>query len=531
MAGPLVLDGPPAAPPEEPTPPPGSRRAARLAAAAASGPVLMLAFPPYAIWPAAPVAVALLALATRGVRARQGAALGAVAGATFFVPLLHWTGIYVGPVPWLVLALVQTLYFVPMGAAYALAGRLRPLPWALVTACVWVLQEAVRGRWPYGGFPWGRLGFAMADAPLAHLAGVGGVPLVSLGAALVGTLAAAACLAVALRTVAVTAGLAVAMLLAPLALPFAQPGSGPGPDRTLRVAVVQGNVPRAGLDFNAQRSAVLRNHAARTHELAAKVEAGLVERPDVVVWPENSSDIDPFEDPAAFEIIDEAVKAVGVPVLVGAVLDGPGRYVSNTGIVWDPQSGPGERYTKRHPVPFAEYIPMRSVARKFSSAVDRVARDFVHGGEVGALEVAGTVLGDVICFEVGYDGLVRDVVQEGAQVLVVQTNNATFGRTPQTEQQLQMSRLRAQETGRWVLVAATSGVSAIVAPDGTVEQRTALFTPDVLRATVTLADPGSTTLATRVGIAPEVLACAIGLLGLAVARRRRNADRTLSGDR
>ena len=497
---------------------PPTRHWLRPMGSVGAGLALMLAFPPYSVWPAGPLGVALLALTTRGVSLRRGALLGLLTGAAFFGPLLHWSGIYVGPVPWLALVVLQALFFLPLGAALAVVARLRPWLWALAVASLWTLQESLRGRLPYGGFPWGRLGFAMADTPLAHLARVGGVPLVSFAAALVGagTVAGLAQLRInrSAGAALVLASLTVALL--PLAIPFAQPAG-----REIQVALVQGNVPRAGLDFNAQRSQVLRNHAARTHELAERVRTGQVARPDLVIWPENSSDIDPFDDATAHAIIDDAVRDIGVPVLVGAVLDGPGRYVSNAGIVWDPVTGPGARYVKRHPVPFAEYIPMRSLARTFSSAVDRVSRDFVHGSTVGALDVAGVRLGDVICFEVGYDGLVRDVVDAGAQVVVVQTNNATFGHTPQTEQQLQMSRLRAQESGRSVLVAATSGVSAVVAPDGTVEQRTALFTPKVLSATVRLADVGQRTLAIRLGNAPEY---AIGLLALALlalARGRR----------
>ncbi|WP_331272423.1 apolipoprotein N-acyltransferase [Motilibacter aurantiacus] len=503
---------------------PASRTTARVVAAASSGLLVLLAFAPYSVWLAAPVGVALLSLATRGVRPRRGAALGLLAGTTFMVPLLQWSGVYVGPVPWLILAASQAAFFAGLGALLALLGQLRPSSWAVGTGAAWVLQEALRGRLPYGGFPWGRLGLATGDAAYTRLAPLGGVPLVTFGVALAGGCLAAALLAAARRRAvgaAIAAALAAAVTLAPLAVPFATPSG-----RSAVVAVVQGDVPREGLDFNAQRQAVLRNHVARTHELANRVRVGDVPAPEIVLWPENSSDIDPFRDPSAYALIEGAVRDVGVPVLVGAVLRGPGDRSSNSGILWDPETGPGESYVKRHPVPFAEYIPMRSIARTVSSAVDRVTRDFAAGDRVGVFDSPAASptlrLGDVICFEVGYDGLVRDTVAAGAQVLVVQTNNATFGRTPQTEQQLQMSRLRAQETGRWVLVAATSGVSAVVAPDGSVRQRTELFEPDVLVQRIALAEPESRTLASRVGLLPE-LALALGavLLGAAGTSRGR----------
>jgi apolipoprotein N-acyltransferase len=107
---------------------------------------------------------------------------------------------------------------------------------------------------------------------------------------------------------------------------------------------------------------VLDNHVQATRDLAADVRAGREQQPDLVVWPENASDIDPFTNPEAYDAIDRAVEDIGVPVLVGAVLQGPGEKISNAGIVWDPVTGPGERYVKRHPVPFGEYIPYRSLA-------------------------------------------------------------------------------------------------------------------------------------------------------------------------
>ena len=194
------------------------------------------------------------------------------------------------------------------------------------------------------------------------------------------------------------------------------------------VALIQGNVPRLGLDFNAQRRAVLDNHAARTHELAAAVRAGTAPQPAFVIWPENSSDIDPYRNADAAEVIDSAAQDIGVPILVGAVVltDTPGQ-VYNMGIVWDPVTGPGQTYIKRHPVPFAEYMPWRSFFRLFSDKVDLLRASSWPASAPGNLSVAGTNVGDVICFEIVEDGLVRDVVNGGAQVLVVQTNNATFG--------------------------------------------------------------------------------------------------------
>ena len=294
-----------------------------------------------------------------------------------------------------------------------------------------------------------------------------------------------------------------------------------GPTST--VAVIQGNVPRAGLDFNAQRRAVLDNHVQRTLELAQAVVSGDQPQPDLVIWPENSSDIDPYVNGDAARQIDRAARAIDAPILVGAIVDGPGRFISNTAIVWDPDSGPGDTYVKRHPVPLGEYVPARSFFRFFSADVDRVT-DQHAGSEVGVLDVGNARLGDLICFEVVYDGLVGDVVDGGAGMIVVQTNNATFGYTDESAQQLAMSRLRAVEFGRTVAVAATSGISAVVAPDGTVVRRSSLFTPAVFVEHI--AQRHSTTVAQRVGAAPEWVLTAIGVGALlAVALQRRTARR------
>ncbi len=269
----------------------------------------------------------------------------------------------------------------------------------------------------------------------------------------------------------------------------------------MTVAIVQGNVPRLGLDFNEQRRKVLDNHVQATLALAAKVTAGTAARPDLVIWPENSSDIDPLvsEDSDAQALINQAADAINAPILVGAVLDGPGpTHARNAAILWLPHTGPDidQLYVKRHPVPFAEYMPLRSVARLVTDKVDLVRVDFVAGDSPGVVRTNSGILGDVICFEVAYDGIVRDTVTGGAQLLTVQTNNATFNRA-EAEQQLAMVRLRAVEHGRSALMASTVGVSAFVDAHGTVSQATSFDTPSVILAQLRLSD--TRTLATDIG--------------------------------
>jgi apolipoprotein N-acyltransferase len=512
----------------------------RTLLALAGGVALLLAFPGFDLTALAVLGPAALALAVRGQRARSGFWLGLVLGLAFFVPLLSWTGVYVGALPWLALAVAEALYVALLGAAGAVVSRL-PF-WPLWTACLWVGQEALRGRWPFGGFPWGRLGLSQTSGPFTSLAAYGGVPLVSFAVALTGTLLAAAVLVLArARREAGTAALqgpaaslravggSVVLLLAVplvgglawLPLPGASLTAG-GPAKT--VAVIQGNVPRAGLEFNAQRRAVLDDHVQETLRLAGQVRNGDAAQPDLVIWPENSSDIDPYENSDAADQIDRAARAIRAPILVGAVVDGPGRFLSNTAIVWSPVTGPGQTYVKRHPVPFAEYIPYRSFFRHFSDKVDLVRRDFRAGDRPGILQVDGARIGDLICFEVVYDGLVSDVARRGAGMLVVQTNNATFGFTDESEQQLAMSRLRAVEHGRSVVIAATSGISAIIAPDGSVARRSELFTPASFDQQI--AQRSGTTLADRVRSGPEWALTGLGLAAVVAALVRSRRGRT-----
>lgn len=284
---------------------------------------------------------------------------------------------------------------------------------------------------------------------------------------------------------------------------------------------MQGDVPRAGLDFNAQRRAVLDNHVARTQELAAAVAVGRAPQPDVVIWPENSSDIDPLRNADARALVDGAARAVGAPVLVGAVLQ-DGDRPTNTVLVWDPAAGPGEQHDKRRLQPFGEYVPFRDFFRTFSPLVD-LASNFRPGTGDGVLMANGIPIGIATCYEVIFDDLVRSSVRNGAEVLAVPTNNATFGFTEMTYQQQAMSRVRAVEHGRAVLIAATSGSSAVIAPDGAVRARTGLFVPDVLVADVPLRT--ATTLATRLGPGPEWVLAAMGVGAVMVAGTRRRRAR------
>ncbi len=495
------------------------------------------AYPRLGVWPLAFLSVAALSWAVDGRRSRAGAWLGLLYGAMFFGPLLHWTGAYVGPVPWLLLAGSQAAFTAGLGAVLPLVQRLPVAP--LWVGSAWVLEEALRDRLPFGGFPWGRLAFSQADSPLRWLAALGGQPLLGFAVAALG-----GALAIGARHVRPVswrplAGCLVVLVAIPLVaglrawVGIPAPGSS---SPTLNVALIQGNVPDRGLASFDRARQVLDNHVAQTLALAAQVKSGAVAQPDLVLWPENASDVDPLRDAAAAAQITRAVKAVGAPVLVGAILRGPGaEHRRNAGILWSPTTGPGAVYIKRHPVPFAEYIPLRSIAETVSSAAKLVTQDMVGGGGNGLLTGGPVPIGDVICFEVAYDDLVRSSVDAGARVVVVQTNNATFGRTAETYQQLAMSRLRAVETGLPVLQVSTTGETAIIGPDGGVVRRSgALFKPAILSDRIAIDPRAARPLAMRLGALPEYLLAALAGLGtagaLVAARRRRSGSRAEPAD-
>lgn len=463
------------------------------------------------------IGVVLLSVATAGRRPRAAFALGLLAGLALFLPLLTWLQ-NVGIHAWLVLALTQA---VATGLfAMALSSTARLPWWPVAHASLWVGYEALRGRYPLGGFTWGRLAFSQSRSPLAPLAAIGGAPLVTFATATVGLLLLWIGLTLRRqglgrpRTMAPAVALLIVIAVAPLLVPI--PASG---QRTLTVAAIQGNVPALGLDATAEDLVVVGNHAQATARLAARVAAGSAPAPDLVVWPESSTDIDPRRDEIVRRLVVDSAAAVRAPILVGAVLDTDDGRILNAGLVWDPANGPGQIYTKQHLVPFGEYVPWRGLIGKRISMLDRyIPRNFVAGKDVGVLDVAGARIGDVICFEIAYDGLVRDTVRAGAQLLVVQTNNATYmrGRNPaQTEQQLEMGRLRAIEHGRAVVVAATSGISALIGPDGTTVARSGIFTQEELVAALPLRS--ALTVADRVGLWPEMLLGLIAAVALAMA--------------
>jgi apolipoprotein N-acyltransferase len=387
---------------------------------------------------------------------------------------------------------------------------------------------------------------SQAGAPTAGWAAIGGPPLLSFLVALAGATAAWLVLGMIRRTwqpsgagrryrgltallaAASTAGLALAGAL----LPGDQPGAA---SRSAVVAAIQGNVPHAkNLPGLLRATTVTQDHAAATRTLAAQVASGARAAPDVVIWPENSTDLDPAEYPAIYRTIASAVAAINRPVLVGALLGHPLR---NTGQLWLPRRGPVATYVKRQLVPFGEYIPFRGLLSRITPLVNLQPVDFTPGHRTVVFHLGQVRLGDVICYEIGFDNLVRSEVAAGANLLALQSNDATYevdGQRGESAQQLAIARIQAVTSDRAVVYASTTGESAIIGPSGAVLTSSGLWQRAILEARVPLRT--DITLADRLGTWPEAVITALTILALgwaiagAVRRSRRASPDPASPD-
>ena len=496
----------------------------RCLLALVGGLTLAAAFEPVGQSWVMPLAIAALIFSVRGLRAGRAWIPSLLFGITFSYAVMVWMR-SVGTDAWIAMCALEASFFLPLGVG--LSWSLRHRAWPLWTALWWVGVETWRSGFPFSGMPFGRLAFATADTPWADALPWIGVTGVSLLVALTGTTLAWLLIHVrdtSRTSYAVLAELAV-VTVAPLLVPFHVEETG-----TTTVAAVQGDVPGTGLDVVAVNREVTANHVRLTQDLAAAVAAGEQPQPDFVVWPENSTAVDPFTDPGIHREIIAASDAIGVPIVVGAVANDPldDGQVLNQGIVYQPGLGSGDRYTKRHPVPYGEYIPFRgSLIPESYGKLRMVPRDMVRGTSLEPIRVGDVLVADGICFDVAYDDVFGGQVARGAELVTVQTSNAMFSRTGQLAQQFEISRLRALETGRWVVVAAINGISGVVRPDGTVVASVPARGQEVLVETVGL----STTLtpAVRLGVWPAraalVFLVAHAASVLVAYRRRRRGVR------
>lgn len=481
-----------------------------LVLSALGGLLTNLAFPYHSWWFLAPIGLAALLIAIHEQRGRRAWLLGLVWGMGFFVPLLSWSLTSVGQwVPWIALSFLQAVFVAFFAlTTVVIAGRLTR-GGAVAPVLLWVAFEQLRGIFPFGGFPWGQLAFSQTEGPLVKLAPLGGTVLVS---GIVALFAVGIALLVRVRpsglvAVSLAAGITVGGLLFP---PSAAPEEG-----TLTVAVVQGNVPVRGAEALGVARDITRNYADI-------VEAGAPWDADLMVWPESAADLDPRSNIDVDLDVRRAQAAFDGPFLLGTqrFVDG-GRY--NEYILWG-EEGATAAYAKQHPVPFGEYIPYRDFFAKLHSAVERVTTDMLPGTEPAVMTIpAGEreiVLGTAICFEVAYDGIIREAVALGAEALIIPTNNASFGFTQESTQQLAISRFRAVEHARATVHVSTVGVSAVFAPDGTViAQSGELYTEWTTVAEIPLRS--SHTVATTIGDMPRYIVWGLSGLWLVAALLRK----------
>jgi apolipoprotein N-acyltransferase len=498
---------------------------ARAIAAAASGALLAFSRPPFDVGPLACIALVPLFIAWRGRGVRASAGLAFLAGVVYYGILCSWIW-YFGTVAIVPFSAAVAAYWAVAGALIALL-RARGIanPW--LTAAVWVSADALVSRWPFGGFSWGEVGYAFHDiAPARAVASVGGVTFVTFLA-----VALNACLADLFdgrRSVAgylrAQAGVAlIAGIVVVATVTRAQP-TVVGP---LRVALVQGNDKNRNLT-DAEMKA---DYLPRSHFELARQITGPV---DLIVFPESSmntdTDSDPRDDPYVRRHLTAIARKHEAWVLANATVAAPpdGERLWNLDVLFDPNGEVQGTYMKRHLVPFGESVPFRSALEHVvGSALAQVPRDFEHGPTPGLFTVAGIRVGTVICFESAFGYQVRPLVRDGAQVIMLSTNNRSYRRSANSAQHLAIGQMRAAETGRPVVQSAISGITAVIDADGVVHERTRLFERTVVQTTVE-ATSGETPYvrygewATLASLA--AVALALGLAGARTVRLRRKTS-------
>jgi apolipoprotein N-acyltransferase len=456
----------------------------RIPLGVVAGLIGLVVFPTENIWILAPLIPMLTYLAVLGLRFWPAVLVGFISGQAFYISHIEWISLYLGPIPLIALSTTVSIYHA-LGAGLAAwlfrsfdsKGK-KIIPFALLLASIWTLREFGANNFPYGGFPWSRLSMTQSESFMASWVWWGGMSLLSFVIAFIGSVFALLILSRSGRHLLRPALLGVMVaILVPLLTPIGLTTTFQGEKV---IAAVQGNA-RAGLFSREAPGTILQNHLDASEIV---VQSG--REIDLLVWPENASDLDPLRSPQARAKINALSNQLDAPFVFGTITK-RGDETFNSTILWTPEVGPVDFYDKKQPVPFAEYAPDREFWRMFApELIDMIPRGYSFGTRDGIYEISDFTAGTLICFEIAEDSILRELTFSGAQVILSQTNNADFGYSDETFQQAAIARLRAIETGRAVVNISTVGLSAIYLPNGKVLSEVEWYTPAAMIESVLL---------------------------------------------
>ena len=457
------------------------RRRAGEAAALLSGVALPLAFSPFDLYPLAILLPAVLFALWRRVSPGRAFVRGGLFGlgafgvgvSWVFVSMNDYGGMGVPLSVFITALLVLVLSVFPALAGYAAVRLCGPaanrLGWVLVVAAVWTLFEWMRGRF-LSGFPWLNLGYSQIDAPLAGFAPLLGVYGVSLLAAL-----SAACLVAGVGSRGTVRGVwLTALVILWLAgaglrhIDWTHPAG-----NALRVSLVQGNLPQ---DLKWEPG---------VRDLTAELYMNLTRAhwdSRLIVWPETAMPMYYLQARPYLDVLADEARRHDSGVLAGLVyLDTQTSRYYNTMVAID---GREQFYHKYHLVPFTEYLPFKPVLGRFIDSLDIPMSDFSPGDRFQRpLEVAGQKIGMSICYEDAFgEEFIRQLPE--ATLLVNVSNDAWFGRSLAPQQHLQIARMRALETGRYLVRSTNTGMTAVIEPNGRLKSVAPQFERTVLTDTV-----------------------------------------------
>jgi apolipoprotein N-acyltransferase len=409
--------------------------------AALAGVLFAFSFEPIGLWFLAPISYAIfLNICQKGMNIYRNAFLfGFISSAI----TLWWAGKYVGLLPLALLALLHGLFYLPLGL---MSRYTKNILWFIPAL---LAIEELRSLFPFGGFSWMRIAFSQADAPYASVISIGGALLLS-----------AWVLAIASLLATFRKKLALPLLLM-VALPLLLNNTYSSQQKISFIGI-QGNTPSVGLSFNDRAEAVFNLHLSQTERLAQDAA-------DVIIWPENAIDVDPFANVGVRESIESLTSTLKTPLITGAITRQSGQ-LENISLMYDESGKVISYYSKQYLTPFGEYMPLRPIARLVSPYVDDVV-DFKAGERVETHVVNGLSLAPVICYELLSDSLVQDAANKSV-ALIAQTNSATFAKTSESAQQLNITRLRALENAREIVSVSTIGISAHIGINGEILSRT-----------------------------------------------------------